>query len=57
MVLSTKSAESASKPEEDQSLEIIPDGEHFFDKAKLEEDGNKIFKQMLDFLGSQSITR
>lgn len=42
---------------DDQSLDIVPDSEGFLKKSQLEEEGKKVFKVMLEFLGSQSITR
>lgn len=57
MVLSSKTLETSASKEEDVSLEIVPDSEHFLNRTALEEDGQKTFKHLLDFLGSQSITR
>lgn len=42
----------------DQSLDIVPVTENsFLDKGDLQKQGDIIFKAVLDFLGSQSITR
>ncbi|XP_067941603.1 symplekin-like [Watersipora subatra] len=55
LVLSGKTPDSDAK-EDDQSLDIISEEEGFLKKKKLEEDGKKTFKHMLEFLTSQSIT-
>lgn len=56
LALSPKTVESEIK-EDDQSLDMIPEGDGFLKKNKLAEDGQKTFKHMIGFLGSQSITR
>ena len=56
LCLSPKTVDSEIK-DDDQSLDIVPDEEGFLKKRKLIENGKNVFKQLIEFVGSQSITR
>lgn len=55
LVLSYHTPDSEIKGD-DQSLDSVPES-GFLKREDLEEDGKQVFKRMLAFLGSQSITR
>jgi len=56
-VVSALTPKAADGRDDDQSLDIVPEDHTLLKKEELLADGQKVFKLMLDFLGSQSITR